>query len=64
MGDGALEAVGAIAARGRNVEQAARLLGAAERLRQETGIDRFPLVADRLILMPPVLEVGATRCPS
>lgn len=38
----ALEAVGAIAARGRNVEQAARLLGAAERLRQETGIDRFP----------------------
>jgi hypothetical protein len=23
-----------------------------------------PLVADRLILLPPVLEVGATRCPS
>ena len=43
----ALEAVGAIAARGRNVEQAARLLGAAERLRQETGIRRFPLEADR-----------------
>jgi DNA-binding CsgD family transcriptional regulator len=43
----ALEAVGAIAARGRHVEQAARLLGAAERLRQETGIDRFPLEAER-----------------
>jgi DNA-binding CsgD family transcriptional regulator len=42
-----LEAVGAIAARGRSVELAARLLGAAERLRQETGIDRFPLEADR-----------------
>jgi hypothetical protein len=23
-----------------------------------------PTVADRLILLPPVLEVGATRCPS
>jgi len=28
------------------------------------GSGRNPHVADRLILMPPVLEVGATRCPS
>jgi hypothetical protein len=28
------------------------------------GSGRNPLVADRLILLPPVLEVGATRCPS
>ncbi len=27
-----------------------------------SGVD--PTVADRLILLPPVLEVGATRCPS
>jgi len=31
---------------------------------QVPGSGRNPLVADRLILMPPVLEVGATRCPS
>ena len=31
---------------------------------QVPGSGRNPLVADRLILLPPVLEVGATRCPS
>jgi hypothetical protein len=31
---------------------------------QVPGSGRNPHVADRLILMPPVLEVGATRCPS
>jgi hypothetical protein len=31
---------------------------------QVPGSGINPLVADRLILLPPVLEVGATRCPS
>jgi hypothetical protein len=31
---------------------------------QVPGSGRNPLVAERLILLPPVLEVGATRCPS
>jgi hypothetical protein len=31
---------------------------------QVPGSGRNPLVADRVILQPPVLEVGATRCPS
>jgi hypothetical protein len=31
---------------------------------QVPGSGINPLIADRLILMPPVLEVGATRCPS
>jgi hypothetical protein len=31
---------------------------------QVPGSGINPLVADRLILSPPVLEVGATRCPS
>jgi hypothetical protein len=31
---------------------------------QAPGSGINPLVADRLIRLPPVLEVGATRCPS
>jgi hypothetical protein len=30
---------------------------------QVPGSGRNPLVANQLILQPPVLEVGATRCP-
>ena len=31
---------------------------------QAPGSGMNPLIADRLIRLPPVLEVGATRCPS
>jgi hypothetical protein len=31
---------------------------------QAPGSGINPLIADRLIRLPPVLEVGATRCPS
>jgi len=31
---------------------------------QAPGSGINPLIADRLIHLPPVLEVGATRCPS
>jgi hypothetical protein len=31
---------------------------------QVPGSGINPLIADRLILQPPVAEVGATRCPS